>query len=156
MPADATPIVTAARQRHELTRAKAIQALRQLDQAGTPVNFEIVARTAGVSRSWLYTQSDIRVEIERLRQATRQAPAPPIPTGQRTSNASARARLQAAIERNRVVAAENQQLRRQLAHALGERRQPTGRPTPEPSGEGRSSVTIGPCQQEINTNGQSG
>src|SRR5690606_32806568 len=102
MPADATPIVTAARQRHELTRAKAIQALRQLDQAGTPVNFEIVARTAGVSRSWLYTQSDIRVEIERLRQATRQAPAPPIPTGQRTSNASARARLQAAIERNRV------------------------------------------------------
>jgi hypothetical protein len=128
MPADATPIITAARQRHELTRARAIQALRQLDRAGAPVTFEAVARTASVSRSWLYTQPDIKAENQRLRIATAlPASTPPIPSGQRASEASARARLQTALERNRVLATENQRLRHQLAQALGQRRQPSSR-----------------------------
>jgi Family of unknown function (DUF6262) len=42
------------------------RALRELHTAGAPVTFETVARTAGISRSWLYTQPDIRTEIERL------------------------------------------------------------------------------------------
>lgn len=46
MPADHTAIVAAARQRHELTRAKAIQALRELDRAGTAITFQTVAQTA--------------------------------------------------------------------------------------------------------------
>jgi hypothetical protein len=150
MPADPTPIVTAARQRHELTRAKAIQALRELDRAGTPITFEIVANAAGVSRSWLYTQADIRAEIQRLRDATRWAPTPSIPAAQRTSDSSAQARLQAAVQRNRALAEDNQRLRRQLAQALGQQRQaPAAReatdPRPERSRKGRSSATIGPC-----------
>ena len=68
MPADNTVhLITAAHHRHELTRAKAIRALRELDQAGTPITFELVARTADVSRSWLYSQPDIRDQIQRLR-----------------------------------------------------------------------------------------
>jgi hypothetical protein len=70
-------LLTAAKQRHELTRAKAIRALHELDRTGTAVTFETVARTAGVSRSWLYTQPDIRTEIRRLRDTTRRAPSPP-------------------------------------------------------------------------------
>jgi hypothetical protein len=46
-------IIRAAQQRHQLTRAKAIRALRELDHSGEPVTFEAVARAAGVSRSWL-------------------------------------------------------------------------------------------------------
>jgi hypothetical protein len=65
------PLIAAARQRHELTRSKTIQALRELDRAGTTVSFEAVARHAGVSRSWLYSQPDIRAEVQRLRDATR-------------------------------------------------------------------------------------
>ena len=150
MPADSTPIVTAARQRHELTRAKAIQALRELDRAGTPITFEVVANAAGISRSWLYTQADIRAEIQRLRDATRRAPTPSIPAAQRTSDSSAQARLQAAVQRNRALAEDNHRLRRQLAQALGQQRQaPTVReatdPRPERSRKGRSSATIGPC-----------
>ncbi|MBN1170835.1 MAG: hypothetical protein JXA67_01560 [Micromonosporaceae bacterium] len=53
------PFSKAAARRHELTRSKAIQALRELDRAGTPVTFASVAQTAGISRSWLYTQPDI-------------------------------------------------------------------------------------------------
>lgn len=121
-PDNTAPIVAAARQRHELTRAKAIQALRELDRAGTPVTFQAVAATALVSRSWLYSQPDIRVEIERLREVTCRLPVSPIPAGQRTSDSSLRARLEAALERNRTLAEENQRLRRQLGLALGERR----------------------------------
>ncbi len=53
-------IITAAHQRHELTRAKAIQALRTIDAQGAPVTFQTVAQAAAVSRSWLYAQPDIR------------------------------------------------------------------------------------------------
>lgn len=140
-------LAESARQRHELTRSKAVRALRELDHAGTPVTFEVVARTADVSRSWLYTQPDIRTEIERLREATRHSPTPAIPAAQRTSDASLLIRLQAANENNRLLTQENQRLRRQLAQALGEQR--TGRTRPsshvEPADPDRASVTIGPC-----------
>jgi hypothetical protein len=54
MSADAAaPLVAAAKQRHELTRARAIQAIRELDRAGTAVTFTAVAGQAQVSRSWL-------------------------------------------------------------------------------------------------------
>jgi hypothetical protein len=43
-------IVAAAQQRHELTRAKAIQALRTLDAEGSPVTFEAVAQSAASPR----------------------------------------------------------------------------------------------------------
>jgi hypothetical protein len=131
---DTTAIVTAARRRRELTRAKAIRALRELDRAGTPITFELVARTAGVSRSWLYAQADIRGEVQRLRAATQRAPSAPIPANQRASVTSALVRLQAALDRNLALTQENQRLRRQLAQALGERRQSpreASNPTPE-------------------------
>ncbi|WP_268252716.1 DUF6262 family protein [Streptomyces alanosinicus] len=48
-----------------------MQALRTLDAAGKPVTFETVAKQAGVSRSGLYAQPDVRAEIERLRAAHR-------------------------------------------------------------------------------------
>lgn len=132
-PDNTAPIIAAARQRHELTRSKAIQTLRELDHAGTPVTFEAVARTAGVSRSWLYAHPDIRAEIERLRDATRRAPSPPIPAGQRASDASLLARLETTLERNRKLTADNQHLRRRLAQALGQRRTPTTPATHDPS-----------------------
>jgi hypothetical protein len=125
MPADHTAIIAAARQRHEYTRAKAIQALRELDRAGTAVTFQTIAHAAQVSRSWLYAQPDIRAEIQRLRDATRHAPTPPIPAAQRASADSLRRRLEAAQERNRQLAEENERLRRQLAQALGEGRRAT-------------------------------
>ena len=115
-------IIAAARQRRELTRAKAIQALRTLGASGAPVTFETVARAAAVSRSWLYAQSDIRAEIEQLRAVCHRAPATPLPARQRASDASLLRRLEAASQRNKQLAAENRRLREQLALALGEAR----------------------------------
>ena len=124
MHSDPTPLAIAAARRHELTRAKAIQALRELDRAGAPVTFAALAAAAGISRSWLYTQPDIRDQIQRLRSTTARTPAPvaAIPAGQRATDASLRARLTAALQRNQALADENARLRRQLARALGDQR----------------------------------
>jgi hypothetical protein len=140
-------IVQAARRRRELTRAKAIQALRTLDTAGEPVTFETVARAAGVSRSWLYAQPDIRTEIDRLRTASRRAPAPSVPARQRASDASLLRRLEAATQRNRNLAEENRTLREQLAQALGQQRATATRDTAATRAGRRhpNTVTIDPC-----------
>ena len=45
-PDNSTHLITAARQRHELTRAKAIRAMRELDHAGAAITFDAVARAA--------------------------------------------------------------------------------------------------------------
>lgn len=139
-------LATTARRRHELARAKAIKALRELHTAGAPVTFEVIARAAQVSRSWLYTQPDIRAEIERLRALDRRPLPSAAPAAQRGSDASIARRLDIALTRNRELAADNQRLRRQLAHALGQLRA-TGQPVvDEPEvGRGHSSITIGPC-----------
>ena len=117
------PLSEAAARRHELTRSRAVQALRELDRAGTPVTFAGVARAAGISRSWLYTQPDISGQIRRLRDATRQRhPASSVPASQQATDASLRSRLTTALQRNKTLADENNRLRRQLARALGDQR----------------------------------
>jgi hypothetical protein len=117
------PLSEAASRRHELTRARAIQALHELDRAGVPVTFAGVARAAGVSRSWLYTQPGISSQIRRLRQqADGAGSAGAVPAAQRATNASLRARLTAALDRNKELADDNARLRRQLARALGDQR----------------------------------
>jgi 2'-5' RNA ligase len=117
------PLSEAAARRHELTRSRAVQALRELDRAGVPVTFAGVAQAAGISRSWLYTQPDISSQIRRLRQETNAAgSAGGVPAAQRATDASLRARLAAAIDRNRQLADQNARLRRQLARALGDQR----------------------------------
>ena len=108
-------IIAAARQRHELTRAKAIRALRNLDADGSPVTFGAVAQAAEVSRSWLYAQPDLRAEIDRLRTGHRRAPASPVPASQRASDASLLRRLETAQQRIRQLTEENRQLRAHLA-----------------------------------------
>jgi Family of unknown function (DUF6262) len=135
-------LATAARQRHEHTRAKAIAAMHELDRTGAMLTFESVARHAGVSRSWIYTQTDLKDEIGRLRAQRRPEPSTPLPARQRASDDSLRRRLEIANRRNRELADENQRLRRQLACALGQLRDDTGRRY-EPTH--LSSVTIGPC-----------
>lgn len=122
-PNRATHLVVAAKQRHELTRAKAIRAILELERSGTAITFGSVARTAQVSRSWLYTQTDIRDQIRKLRPTTPPRSTPtPAPAGQRASAESLRHRMTIMQERIHNLVEENQRLRNQLAVALGEQR----------------------------------
>ena len=141
-------VIQAAQRRAGQTRERAVTALRRMDATGQRITFDSVAKQAQVSRSWLYSQQDLRTEIERLRQrhpATPPAPVPP--QRQRASDSSLLRRLEAATVRIRRLEADNQQLRDALARALGERRfaevlgQMNGRDTPKTS----PSKLIGPC-----------
>lgn len=141
-------VITAAQQRAEHTRRRAVAALRRLDSTGKPITVDAVAREAGVSRSWLYTQTDLRHEIERLRErAQDQPPRPGPPQRQRGSEASLLRRLEAATDRIRRLEHDNHELRDALARALGEHRTAailgttSRRDTPERKG----SKLTGPC-----------
>jgi Family of unknown function (DUF6262) len=137
-------IVAAARQRAAATRRRAKAALLRLDATGAVITFETVACEAGVSRSWLYNQPDLRAEIERLRARHRIPASRPVPDRQRASDPSLLRRLKAATARNRQLETENQQLREALALALGERRTADIRGIRE-TATSSSSRTIDPC-----------
>jgi hypothetical protein len=53
---DAAGLREAADRRSERATERARRAIRRLDKAGEPVSFQSVAREAGVSRQFLYTQ----------------------------------------------------------------------------------------------------
>lgn len=133
-----TALAAATLQRAQSTRERAREALRQLDRDGLPVTFAAVADTAGVSRSLLYRDPDLRAEIETLR-PTQPAPGPGRPPAiQRSTDASLQRRLTAALDDNRALRAENGLLRDQIAIMLGQQRAAT---VPLST----RGQTIGPC-----------
>lgn len=108
----------AAQARHAATLRRAEDALRTLARRGEPITFRRLAETAGVSRSWLYGQTDLRVEIERLRQP-RPSGNRPLPPSQRATIDSLRQQLHAYREELARIRTENQILKDQLARQLG-------------------------------------
>lgn len=112
-------VVAAAHRRSQEAQQRAAATLRRMDTAGLRVSFDAVAEEAGVSRSWLYTQPQLRAEIERLRQRSSRRV---VPERQRASDPSLRARLTVANERVRELQAENRRLRAALAEALATNR----------------------------------
>ncbi len=138
-------LLAAAQRRSQDAHRRATTALRRMDNAGAAITFDAVAREAGVSRSWLYSQPDLRGVIERLRDRQRPASGRGLPDRQRGTDASLLRRLELAAQRVRELEQDNKRLRRALAEALGERRADT------PSGSGhdtpaqRFSDIIGPC-----------
>ena len=136
-PADNRAALAAATQhRAETTRERARAALRRLDTDGSRITVVAVATAAGVSRSLLYRDPDLRAEIDRIRArdplgTTRHSAA------DRASDASLQQRLAAALEDNHHLRDQNRQLAQQVAALLGEQRVTT---THRPSAR-----TIGPC-----------
>ncbi len=144
-------LIVAAQHLAEQTRTRALRALRRLDGTGTAVTFEAVAREAGVSRSWLYSQADLRAEIQALRTRT-QSPSspsspPPTPQRQAATDASLLRRLEAATERLRQLEEDNRQLREALAEALGTARtaRVTGKNSRRDTPGRQAAKLIGPC-----------
>jgi len=111
----------AARRKHRIARERAADAIRRLVRERRPITFAAVAARAQVSRQWLYTQPDLRQEIDRLRHhqaATGQA----IQAGERASHASLQQRVELLLEENRCLRAEITDLKAELAIAHGQRR----------------------------------
>ena len=114
--------------RHQAALAAARHAIEQLQREGKAINYTTVARTAGVSRPWLYRQNQIRDLISQLRE---QRPAAAL-TAQRASTNSLRQRLDTARAEITRLRAENRSLRDQIARQLGLQR--TQHATSQPLG----------------------
>jgi len=141
-------LIKSAQLRAEQTRRQAVAALRRMDATGKPISFESVAREAGVSRSWLYAQTDLRHDVERLRARRKSQPSNALPPQrQRASDTSLLRRLEVATERIRSLERDNRELRDALAQALGDQRTSAilglkdHRDTPNT----KRSKLIGPC-----------
>lgn len=119
----AEPLTQAAAARHRRAVDRAEHALRELDREGAAVSFQSVARRAGVSRQWLYTQPTLRRQIETLRDRGRDR-ADGVPARQRASEASLHQRLQTLRAENQRLREENHSLKTELAIAYGAQREP--------------------------------
>jgi len=120
MPAE--PLAAAAARRHDETLRQALDALAALDADGLAVSFQAVARRAGVSRQWLYTQPELRARIEQLRGRRPSGTPTAVPDDQRARERSLRQRNETLLIDNRRLRAENQTLRDELAVLYGQLR----------------------------------
>ncbi len=122
MPADQIERLTAnARRRSEQTSRKAQNALAAMAARGDGITVASLAKNAEISRSWIYTQPELRDAIEQLNQSA--APRPPrSAAASRASLDSLKRRLDLAHQRIAQLRDDNQQLRRQVEQLHGQLR----------------------------------
>ncbi|MGH8929165.1 MAG: DUF6262 family protein [Egibacteraceae bacterium] len=138
MPSDnRAALATATRDRSQKARVQARTAIRRLDHDRAPITFASVAAAASVSRSLLYRDPALRTEIERLRTTTAPEDRRP-PAAERSTDASLKQRLAAALNDNRALRDDNAKLRQQIAVLLGEQRTTNTASRPP-------TRSIGPC-----------
>lgn len=126
-PADNTAaLAEATRRRSAQARDRAEKAIAAAHRDNAPVSVSGIAKTAAVSRSWLYTQTDL---IAALRQIQQRQPAPARTGPQPASVASLQRRLDTALARIKQLRGENADLTRQLETAYGEIRRLRHAPT---------------------------
>jgi hypothetical protein len=124
MPPDGRVVAlsAAATRRSQAAHSRAKAALRALDARGEQITFQAVAHAAGVSRQWLYTQPELRDEIEQLRASSGDLDGRPVPVRERASENSLRYRNRALLEKNQRLRADLVAVKDELAVALGELR----------------------------------
>jgi hypothetical protein len=129
-PADNTAaLAQATRRRAAQARARAERALAAAGRTGRPTTVAGLAKTAGVSRSWLYTQADLMAAVRQLQQ---RQPATDRTGPQPATLASLQRRLDTALARIKQLRVHNTDLTRQLETAHGEIRRLRHTPTTTP------------------------
>ncbi|MET9832273.1 DUF6262 family protein [Streptomyces sp. NPDC006385] len=117
-PADnARFLVEASKTRSRQARERPEEAVKAASRHGERPTVVGIANAAGVSRSWLYTQTDLITAINQLQQ---RAPAPHRSPRHAASDTSLQRRLETALERNRQLRDQVAELTRKLEAAHGE------------------------------------
>ena len=115
-------LLLAAAARHDTAVQRSRSAIKELERLGTPITFTTLARTARVSRSWLYDQPELRDAIIQRRRDVATTTTSTMPSTQRASTESLRQRLDSARDEITRLRVDNTTLREQLARSLGEER----------------------------------
>lgn len=108
-----------AQSRSQEARHRVDQAITRLLRENRPVNFNTVAQEAHVTKSYLYTQSDIRARIEALRASSVSPKRPRSPLSHERTEASKDLLLAAKDRRIKALEEENSRLKEDLKKALG-------------------------------------
>lgn len=116
-------LAAAAQRRREQTLTRARAAIQQARDSGEPITITALATRAGVSRAWLYAETELRDDIQHLRAGNR--PQTPHSERQHASDASLRRRLTLAHEHIHELEYDNRQLREQIARLHGQLRAAT-------------------------------
>ena len=111
-----------ARRRSEQTLQKAQDAITVMTARGDAITVARLAKSAQVSRSWIYTQPELRERIEQLRQAALARPPGSAAASRALALNSLKHRLHLAHQRISQLREENQQLRRQVELLHGQLR----------------------------------
>lgn len=123
-PADNTAaLAEATRQRSHRARTNAEKAISAAQRTGSHTSFAAIAKEAGVSRSWLYTQQDL---VTAIRQLQNRQPSSQRTGSQPASIASIQRRLDIALGRIKQLRTENSDLAARLEMAYGEIRRLRG------------------------------
>ncbi len=114
-----TGLASSAASKKEATLKKTETAISELIKANDIINFNTVAEKAGVSKAWLYRETDIAGRIKRLRdQQANQEPKAYKET-QRASDASKSALVTTLKARVKELESENRELKKQLEVLYG-------------------------------------
>jgi Family of unknown function (DUF6262) len=112
----------AAQARHEATLRRAEHTVQRLADRGESITFRRAAELAGVSRSWLYRQHELRQQIDQLRDHSGTRARAAAPSAERATADSLRQQLHTYRAEITRLRGENQALREQLARRLGAER----------------------------------
>ena len=105
----------AARRKHEECLSRVTAAIREADRLRQPVTVQGVAKAAGVSPSWIYTQPTVYEAVRSRRtEADRRSPAR-VPGAEVASRASQQKRINLLVSRLKGATEDNQKLRNELA-----------------------------------------
>ncbi|MBU3174702.1 DUF6262 family protein [Clostridium estertheticum] len=106
-------IVNIAKKKSDEVRKKVEKTIQRLILEGVIVNFNVVKNEAGVSKSWLYSNEDIRQRIEEIRDKQNVSPKRSIGASRERSEASKDNIITALKERIKELDGENKKLRKE-------------------------------------------
>lgn len=101
-----------AQKKKQETLEKAKKGIQSLVKDKRPINFNTVAEASGVSKAWLYRETDIKDQIKQLR-AQSSGSKKQLPANQQASDATKDAWIKKLRDSNKRLQAENKDLRRQ-------------------------------------------
>jgi len=106
-------IVNIAKKKSDEVRNKVEKTIQRLILEGVIVNFNVVKNEAGVSKSWLYSNEDIRRRIEEIRDKQNVSPKRSKGASRERSEASKDNIITALKERIKELDSENKKLRKE-------------------------------------------
>jgi hypothetical protein len=113
-------IVKIAKKKSDEARNKVEKTIQRLVLEGTVINFNVVKKEAGVSKSWLYSNLDIRRRIEEIRDKQKMSPKR-VKSGSKDRSEDSKDNIITALkERIKELDGENKKLRKESEILYGQ------------------------------------